>query len=122
MTPAHPYRITSEILPGERIYLETQVQIDGDMQTISRQVVMTRDAAVRDSLIRLGWTPPIKPLENCPYCGRKEGELHAEGCQLLRPLPTPDHCCQLAMWRKGMEVDPDLPFSCHGCRSEGGPS
>jgi hypothetical protein len=39
---------------------------DGAMQRLSRQVIQTSDAAVRKSLIALGWTPPGQPTRaNC---------------------------------------------------------
>ena len=40
------------------VFLETEQEFQGVREVLFREVVRTKDEAIREALIKLGWTPP----------------------------------------------------------------
>ena len=52
------YKIDTKVMPSGAIHQEVTHKFEDMTRTITKQIVDTQDAQIRDALIELGWTPP----------------------------------------------------------------
>jgi hypothetical protein len=55
-------RVETQVQPDERIVQTVSTITDGVREQVLREVINTREAAVRRALVALGWTPPRPSL------------------------------------------------------------
>jgi hypothetical protein len=71
------YKIRTDVFGVGRIIQElSSVDNNNQITRLSRWIINTRDEAVRQALLKLGWTPPNNTVEDrqaiveyCEHCG-----------------------------------------------------